>query len=263
MNVDQQFRRAWRERAQAIKAIEALSQRPDAQPSSSLGSGGSLANDGDASSSDMDGRTASPSSTPRGIRALDLTMIACSLVFLLPLVAGIALLVLFIDGSPILYGGPRVGREGEVFTIWKFRSMRPGSDESGSVTTAEDGRVTRAGAILRRLKLDELPQLWNVVRGQMSLVGPRPETSEYVDHMDLDSRALLLSTRPGITDPASIVFSDEARLLPPSVAGRAYSQVVRPAKTRISCRYLQSRTVWTDVLVMSVTLKTLMLGHGE
>ncbi|MDO5629401.1 MAG: sugar transferase, partial [Mobilicoccus sp.] len=148
----------------------------------------------------------------RGKRMFDVAVSAAGLVLSSPLLAGIAAAVRVDSPGPILFRQTRVGRGGREFAIHKFRTMHvqaPG-EQRVSVTAAGDPRVTRVGRVLRRTKLDELPQLWDVLRGQMSLVGPRPEVPEYVAAWDPDRALVILSVRPGITDPASLAGLDEA-----------------------------------------------------
>lgn len=179
-------------------------------------------------------------------RLLDILIAACALLLLAPLLAAIAAAVWLEDGGYPWYRGLRVGRNGCEFRMLKFRSMRPGAALTGvNSTAAGDTRITRVGRFLRALKLDELPQLWNVVAGEMSLVGPRPQVPEDVSLYTDDERRML-EVRPGITDLASIVFSDEGEIL----AGSAnpdllYNQIIRPWKSRLALLYLE-RSCWTS-----------------
>jgi len=145
-------------------------------------------------------------------RLLDLIFSAAGLLLLVPLLAVISLWVRFDSPGPSLYRQRRVGRNGAEFEIHKFRTMRHMSG-GASVTVDGDPRITRSGRLLRRTKLDELPQLWDVLRGRMSLVGPRPEVPQYVAMWPEADRELVLSVRPGITDPAALELRDESSLL--------------------------------------------------
>jgi lipopolysaccharide/colanic/teichoic acid biosynthesis glycosyltransferase len=158
------------------------------------------------------------------MRLLDVTGALIALIVLAPLFALAALLILLTDGRPILFRHGRVGRDGEPFLILKFRTMRSGSDGL-AITTSNDGRVTKAGAWLRRLKIDELPQLVNVLRGEMSLIGPRPEAPEYVEFGDGRWRKVL-AVRPGITDLATLAFRNEEEILGPASDPDAYYRSV-------------------------------------
>ena len=141
-------------------------------------------------------------------RTLDVVLGAVGFVLLLPVMAVVALLVALDSTGPVVYGAQRVGRNGQPFTMFKFRSMARGADAVGpAVTGAYDFRVTRVGAFLRRTKLDELPQLLNVIAGQMSLVGPRPESPTYVERWT-DTERAVLAMRPGITGPTQISYLD-------------------------------------------------------
>jgi len=177
-------------------------------------------------------------------RILDLSIATCALLLLAPLLAAIAAAVWLEDGGSPWYRGLRVGRNGREFRMLKFRSMRPGAAQSGVNSTATgDTRLTRVGRFLRALKLDELPQLGNVVAGEMSLVGPRPQVPQDASLYTAEERRML-TVRPGITDLASIVFSDEGEIL----AGSAdpdllYNQIIRPWKSRLALLYLE-RSCW-------------------
>ncbi len=166
-----------------------------------------------------------------------------------PLMAVIALTILFETGRPILFRQIRVGRGAKPFTLIKFRSMV--RDHSGGpLTSAGDPRVTRTGMLLRTTKLDELPQLWNILRGEMSIVGPRPELECFVAEFP-DEFRFLLTVRPGLVDPASLAFCDEADFLArysDPLAG--YVGEVLPRKIRMSAEYLVNRTMRTDLALV-------------
>src|SRR5512133_2329644 len=144
-------------------------------------------------------------------RLFDIVVSLLGIVILLPLIVVIALIVKVSSRGPVLYSAPRIGQYGRPFPCHKFRSMYTGSDRFGSVTTGIDKRVTAIGRILRKYKLDELPQLWNVLIGTMSFVGPRPDVSGYADKLAGEDR-IILSVRPGITGPASLRFRNEEEL---------------------------------------------------
>src|SRR5205823_13378004 len=150
--------------------------------------------------------------------------IVCSvsgLLALSPLLALIALAIKWDDAGPVFYWQDRVGRDFKPFKLVKFRSMTIGADHAGLLTAPADTRVTRCGHFLRRYKLDELPQLWNVLRGEMQLVGPRPEVGCYVGQFQ-DQYAVLLNEPPGITDPASLAYRREEQLFTASEMERQY-----------------------------------------
>ncbi len=188
-------------------------------------------------------------------RVVDVVCAGVGAVALLPLFALIALSIRLDDGGPVFFRQQRVGRRGRTFRIWKFRTMSTDAARRGpQVTVRGDPRVTRVGRWLRRYKLDELPQLWNVVAGEMTLVGPRPEVERYVEHYTPEQRRVLECT-PGITDPASLEFRDEASLL---AAGddpeRTYLERVMPEKIRLQLAYMDRATVASDVTVVLRTL---------
>jgi lipopolysaccharide/colanic/teichoic acid biosynthesis glycosyltransferase len=191
-------------------------------------------------------------------RTFDLLAGIAGLCLLLPLFIMIAAWIKLDDGGPVFYRQERVGRKGRLFKIFKFRTMAIGADKSGlPLTVGADPRITRSGAVLRRYKLDELPQLLNVVLGDMSLVGPRPEVPRYVAHYTDAQRAHILSVRPGITDPASILFVDENELLSrENDPERAYVRAVLPRKLALYDDYVRNRTFWGDVAVILKTLRT-------
>ncbi|HQX68451.1 MAG TPA: sugar transferase, partial [Ottowia sp.] len=158
----------------------------------------------------------------------------------------------------------RVGRHGRLFHIQKFRTMRVRSSQAGPlITVAGDARVTRAGRWLRRTKLDELPQLLDVIRGNMSLVGPRPEVPRYMALYPDEARRLILSVRPGVTDRATIEFRDEERLLAAaSDPERAYVEQVMPIKQRYYLDYVARRSLAGDVGILIDTLRA-VLGRAD
>jgi lipopolysaccharide/colanic/teichoic acid biosynthesis glycosyltransferase len=184
-------------------------------------------------------------------RTLDVACAFAAITAAAPLMAVIAVAELR-DGGPILYKQERVGRHGRRFALLKFRSMRNAAG-GPPLTIGQDPRITPFGRLLRRSKLDELPQLVNVLRGDMSLVGPRPEVPEYIDHADPLHRAVL-ACRPGMTDPASIVFWREAELLAAAADHDDYYRTtLLPAKHRISLDYARRANVLTDLLVIAWT----------
>jgi lipopolysaccharide/colanic/teichoic acid biosynthesis glycosyltransferase len=186
-------------------------------------------------------------------RALDLVVSGVAIVLLAPVIAAIAAAVLLDSGSPVFYGQERVGLDFRRFRIWKFRSMRP-SNSGSKITVRGDSRITRIGRVLRATKLDELPQLWNVFVGQMSLVGPRPEVPEYVE-MYRNRYEAILTVRPGITDLASIQFRDEEVILAASADPiEYYTSQILPAKLDLADAYLRKRSLLLD---MSIILRTL------
>jgi lipopolysaccharide/colanic/teichoic acid biosynthesis glycosyltransferase len=187
-------------------------------------------------------------------RILDVTCAAAGLVILMPVLFALAALILWHDGPPVLFSQTRVGWRGKRFRIWKFRTMRAGSGGS-VITAAGDNRVTRFGAGLRRYKLDELPQLFNVLKGDMSLVGPRPEVPEYVQ-LEAPIWQAVLQVRPGVTDLATLLYRDEEKLLGTSSDPNAlYRETVLPAKLAMNLGHLRSRSIWRDLKLIYLTVR--------
>jgi lipopolysaccharide/colanic/teichoic acid biosynthesis glycosyltransferase len=189
-------------------------------------------------------------------RAFDLFCSAIGLLALAPAFAVVSVLIVRDSPGPVFFRQVRVGRQGGLFRIHKFRTMRHDLVEKGrSITVGQDPRVTRIGAFLRRYKIDELPQLIDVLTGSMSLVGPRPEVPEYVALYPERDREIVLSVRPGITDRASLEFSDESALLAgASDPQRVYVEEILPTKLRYYLDYVATRTFSGDI---DIILKTL------
>jgi lipopolysaccharide/colanic/teichoic acid biosynthesis glycosyltransferase len=183
----------------------------------------------------------------------DLTLALVALVLLSPLLGLIALLVRLDSPGPLLHRALRAGRGGRPFTLYKFRSMVADAAAFGpGITAGGDPRVTRVGTWLRRYKLDELPQLLNVLRGEMSLVGPRPEDPCYVALYTPQQRHVL-AVRPGITSPASLRFRSEEQLLAGADWESAYVNTIMPAKLALELDYLSRRTFWSDLVLLCRT----------
>jgi len=191
---------------------------------------------------------------PTGIeRLVEVGCTAAGLLLLAPLLAVLALLVLWDDGPPVLFSQKRVGRRGKLFCIWKFRTMHAGAPGS-AITASGDHRVTRVGTWLRKFKLDELPQLYNVLKGDMSLIGPRPEVPEYVQ-LESPLWQAVLQVRPGITDLATLLHRDEEQILGASAdPAEFYRESVLPAKLRLNLAYLRARSSWRDLNLIFLTL---------
>jgi lipopolysaccharide/colanic/teichoic acid biosynthesis glycosyltransferase len=194
-------------------------------------------------------------------RAFDFTTALMLLLLASPVLVLVALAVRLQDGGPVLFRQERIGRHGSPFHLFKFRSMSMGG-RGTAITAGGDRRVTRVGRLLRRYKLDELPQLWNVVRGEMSLIGPRPEVPCFVDSADPAWQAVH-SVRPGITDLATLVYRDEECIL----AGfadpeRGYRETVLPAKLALNLQYLSHRSAVRDLKLLVLTVRYSFIPAG-
>lgn len=187
-------------------------------------------------------------------RCFDLIAAAAGLIVLAPLLLLAGLLIKLDSPGPILYRGERVGKDGRPFPMYKLRTMVVGADTRGPLLTqGQDARVTRLGRVLRKWKLDELPQLWNVLRGEMSLVGPRPECAIYVTHYSPEQRRVL-SVQPGITGPAQIRFRHEETLLERCVnLEEEYLASILPQKLALDLTYVQRHTLLGDLRLILET----------
>jgi lipopolysaccharide/colanic/teichoic acid biosynthesis glycosyltransferase len=196
-------------------------------------------------------------------RTMDIVGAGIALVLAAPALGIIALAIKLGDGGPVFFRQERVGRFGVPFRIHKFRTMSHAPAPQGPlITVGADARITRAGAFLRRHKLDELPQLIDVLHGRMSLVGPRPEVPRYVAMYPPGLRDKVLSVRPGITDPASLQFRDESGLLARAAdPEREYVEVVMPAKLRLAAQYVERASLATDLQLIGRTVR-LLFSHG-
>lgn len=187
-------------------------------------------------------------------RALDIAGASIGLVLLAPVLAAVATLVATTSRGPVLYRGERTGRYGKTFRILKFRTMRPDAERTGSPTTSSsDPRITPVGHALRRYKLDELPQLFNVLAGSMSFVGPRPEVTAYLERMSPAER-VILSVRPGITDLASLRFHDLQSHVGADDPERVYQQTVLPEKRRLQIEYVNEWCLALDAKILARTV---------
>ena len=194
-------------------------------------------------------------------RLLDLASALLGLLILSPVIAAIAVAVRLSSPGPVLFRQVRVGLGGKDFTMLKFRTMSvQAGSEAGNFDAGDTSRITRVGRYLRAMKLDELPQLWNVVRGDMSLVGPRPEVRKWVEAAP-ECWAIVHSVKPGITDPAAILYRDEETIL----AGapdpeELYREQVLPRKLDLYAEYVRTRTFWGDLKILGRTAVALVAG---
>ena len=188
-------------------------------------------------------------------RCFDVVVSLTAIVILLPLLLLIALWIKADSRGNVLYKQIRVGKGGKDFGILKFRTMRPDSDSKGLLTVGgHDPHITKAGYVLRKYKLDELPQLFNVLAGQMSLVGPRPEVRKYVSCYSAE-QLKVLNVKPGITDYASIYYSNENEILAQSAhPEQTYVQEIMPHKLALNLKYIQEAGIITDLKIIAGTV---------
>ncbi|MFM2325738.1 sugar transferase [Brachymonas denitrificans] len=191
-------------------------------------------------------------------RLFDIAASCIGLLLLAPVLLGIAVWIKRDSPGPVFFRQQRIGRHGEPFRIYKFRSMR--QDNAGlQITVGADDRITRSGHFIRAYKLDELPQLINVLLGDMSIVGPRPEVPRYVALYPADVRAEVLSVRPGITDLASVQYRSESTLLAQSSnPEQTYVDTILPAKLALCRQYVRERSFWLDLRIIGMTLGILL-----
>ena len=191
-------------------------------------------------------------------RIFDITLSLFGLIILLPFMLIIAILIKFDSKGPIFFKQIRVTKGGREFKILKYRTMRVGSDKYSQITVGKDERITKIGSFLRKYKLDEIPQLINVLIGDMSLVGPRPEVPKYVV-LYTDEQKEILKVRAGITDYASIEFSDENDLLASEEdPEKEYIEKIIPKKIELNKKYLSEISVLTDIRIILLTIKKIL-----
>ena len=193
-------------------------------------------------------------------RVFDFLVACVGVVLLAPVLLAIAIVVRLDSRGAVLYRGLRTGRHGVTFRIMKFRTMVPNAELIGGGSTAKDDpRITRVGRFLRRYKLDELPQLFNVLRGEMSLVGPRPELPQYTDRYE-GEELLILSVRPGITDNSSLEFIRLGEVLGNDRPDEVFERDVLPAKNAMRVSYVKDQTFLGDVALLVKTFTKLFQG---
>jgi len=188
-------------------------------------------------------------------RIFDFIVSFIGLVLLSPVLLITALFIKADSQGPILYRAKRVGRDGKVFTMYKFRSMVINADKIGGPSTPiDDPRLTRVGKTLKRFQLDELPQLINVLKGDMSLVGPRPEVSSEIDSLDLRTKTIILSVKPGVTSLATLANPHEGEVLKGSEdPHKTYCEKIKPEKMRLNLEYVKNRSFWLDIKIIVKT----------
>lgn len=191
-------------------------------------------------------------------RIFDITLSLFGLIILLPFMLIIAILIKIDSKGPVFFKQIRVTKNGKEFKIFKYRTMRVGSDKYSQITVGKDDRITKIGSFLRKYKLDEIPQLINVLIGDMSLVGPRPEVPKYVA-LYTDEQKEILKVRAGITDYASIEFSDENDLLASEEdPEKAYIEKIMPKKIELNKKYLSEISILTDIKIILLTIKKIL-----
>lgn len=193
-------------------------------------------------------------------RFIDLTLSFLGLLILSPFLLFIMALIVLESKGGIFYVQERIGLHIKPFRLYKFRSMRPNADKGGLLTVgSRDHRITRIGYFIRKFKIDELPQLFNVLKGEMSLVGPRPEVSKYVALYD-EHQLKVLSVKPGITDWASLTYFEESDLLAKSTdPDKTYIEEIMPAKLNINLAYIQQHSLKEDFKIIFLTLKKMVV----
>jgi lipopolysaccharide/colanic/teichoic acid biosynthesis glycosyltransferase len=192
-----------------------------------------------------------------GKRAFDVGIAGMSLVVLSPLLLAIAIAIKLTSRGPVLYRGVRTGRDGIPFEMLKFRTMVPDAEQAGTTTRLGDPRITSVGRLLRRAKLDELPQLINVLGGTMSLVGPRPEVAEHTDAYD-DAERAILSVTPGITDFSSIHFVSLDEVLGTENPHEVFVTRIRAEKNQLRLKYVRERSFLVDLRILAGTVRVVL-----
>jgi lipopolysaccharide/colanic/teichoic acid biosynthesis glycosyltransferase len=193
-------------------------------------------------------------------RVLDVVLALLASFVLSPVLIILSLAVLLASGLPVLFLQERVGRDGRPFRLIKFRTMHVASTAGLPLTAKGDPRITRIGRFLRATKLDELPQLWNVLRGEMSLVGPRPEVPRYVAGYSAEHRRVL-EARPGLTDPATVLFRNEEALIgsvPEKRREEFYLETVLPKKLRMNLEYIERASLTYDLALVLKTIQVVL-----
>lgn len=197
-------------------------------------------------------------------RLFDIVVATAGLASLSPILLWSAWRIKFDDGDPVFYRGERIGLHGKPFRIYKFRTMIVDAEKFGaSSTSGDDVRITRIGRFLRKYKLDELPQLINVLIGDMSLVGPRPEVKKFTD-LYTDEEKVILTVRPGITDWASIWNSDEGAILAGTKdPDKVYMELIRPTKLKLQMKYVKERSFWVDLKIIFLTVIAIVQPESQ
>ena len=197
------------------------------------------------------------------MRLFDVGVAVTGLVFLSPLLLVVALLIKATSTGPVFYKPTRVGKLGRPFVLYKFRSMCVDADKQGStITTKADARITSLGRLLRRSKIDELPQLINVLKAEMSVVGPRPEDPKYLQYYT-EEQLKVLSIKPGITSPASVTYRHEEQLLSGADWQNQYIEEILPAKLSLELGYIERKSLRMDLWIVWKTFQSLFRSPQE
>ena len=176
------------------------------------------------------------------------------MIILLPLLIFISFAIKLGSSGPVLFSQKRVGKDGKLFTLIKFRSMSVYQESRSTATARGDARITGVGSFLRKYKLDELPELWNVLKGEMSLVGPRPDVPGYADSLKGTDRNML-KLRPGITGTASLKYANEEELLASQENPQKYNdEVIFPDKVKVNLEYYENQSLWLDIKIIFATI---------
>jgi lipopolysaccharide/colanic/teichoic acid biosynthesis glycosyltransferase len=193
-------------------------------------------------------------------RLFDILFSLFILLFFLPFGIGLSVLIVLESKGGVFYRQARIGKNGVPFYLLKFRSMRTDADKLGKLTVGmRDPRITKIGFFIRKFKLDEFPQFFNVLKGEMSIVGPRPDVQEYVDLYSEEERKVL-NVRPGITDYASLEYFEESDLLAKSSnPEKTYIEEIMPAKLKLNQKYIANPTLWVDLKIIFLTAKRILM----
>lgn len=187
-------------------------------------------------------------------RIFDFSSSLLGLVILFPLLILISFAIKIGSSGPILFSQKRVGKDGKQFILIKFRSMMINQESNNTATAKGDDRITTIGVFLRKYKLDELPELWNVLKGEMSLVGPRPDVPGYADHLKGEDRKVL-KLRPGITGTASLKYANEEEILSAQDDPQKYNdEVIFPDKVKVNLEYYKNQSLWLDIKIIFATI---------
>jgi lipopolysaccharide/colanic/teichoic acid biosynthesis glycosyltransferase len=192
-------------------------------------------------------------------RIFDVLASSIALILLSPILIIISFWIVLDSDGGIFYKQERIGKNQKPFWLYKFRSMRPNSDQLGQITIGKDNRITKVGHFIRKYKLDELPQLLNILKGDMSIVGPRPEVKKYVDLYNAE-QLKVLSVKPGLSDYASIEYFDEQEILGQAEnPDKEYIEKVMPAKLELNLKYIKEKSLLTDLKIIYNTLKKIFI----